>query len=74
MILFLTIGTAVWVGVLCCDIVNQPTISLITRIILFVLCGVILVSTTVVLRWDLIREGRRQLCQKMIKNRKVKKT
>ena len=69
MILFLTVGIAVWVGVLCRDIINQPTIPLITRIILFVLCGIILGSTTAVLRWDLIREGRRQLCQKMINNR-----
>lgn len=69
MILFLTIGIAVWIGVLCRDIIHQPTIPPITRIILFVLCGIILGSTTVVLHWDMKQKSWRQLCQKMIKNR-----
>ena len=69
MTLFLTVGIYLCVGALVWDILNQPTIPFLLRIILFVLCGIILGSTTVVLRWNLIREGRRQLCQKMIKNR-----
>lgn len=70
MILFLTVGLNLCVGALLWDIIAQPTIPILFRIILFVLCGVILGATTVILRWDLKQENWRLLWQKMIKNKR----
>lgn len=72
MILFPTVGIYLCVGALVWDIINQPTVPLITRIILFTLCGVILSTMTVILKWSVKYNYWKCLCKRIDANKEKK--
>jgi len=73
MILFLIIGIAVWVGVLCRDIVSQPAIPPIVCGVLLLLCVIMLCAISVTTDWIIKYNYWRTLCRRIDAN-KITKT